>query len=146
MAEDEGFEPSVGCPTHAFQACAFDHSATSPVENRRRPLAGSRSVPSPQHWPRQQKTVNGKVRPPSPPSGGTSPTAPQRALHRVSLRRISSEGRAGASPGSTEGLTLDISAICANAHLLKLNRVSFLRPKTPVPCLIPSPVHCVSSP
>jgi hypothetical protein len=26
LAEREGFEPSVGCPTHAFQACAFDHS------------------------------------------------------------------------------------------------------------------------
>ena len=30
MAEREGFEPSVGFPTHAFQACAIDHSATSP--------------------------------------------------------------------------------------------------------------------
>jgi hypothetical protein len=25
-----GFEPTVGCPTHAFQACAFDRSAISP--------------------------------------------------------------------------------------------------------------------
>ena len=30
VAEREGFEPPVGCPTHAFQACALDHSATSP--------------------------------------------------------------------------------------------------------------------
>ena len=30
MAETEGFEPSIGCPIHAFQACAIDHSATSP--------------------------------------------------------------------------------------------------------------------
>ncbi len=29
MAERKGFEPSVACATHAFQACAFDHSATS---------------------------------------------------------------------------------------------------------------------
>ena len=31
MAEKEGFEPSNGCPLHTFQACAFDHSATSPI-------------------------------------------------------------------------------------------------------------------
>ena len=31
MAEREGFEPSVGFkPTHAFQACALNRSATSP--------------------------------------------------------------------------------------------------------------------
>ena len=30
MADGEGFEPSVHCCTHAFQACAFDHSATHP--------------------------------------------------------------------------------------------------------------------
>ena len=29
MAERKGFEPSIGFPIHAFQACAFDHSATS---------------------------------------------------------------------------------------------------------------------
>ena len=31
MAEREGFEPSLGYkPKHAFQACAINHSATSP--------------------------------------------------------------------------------------------------------------------
>ena len=31
MAERGGFEPPVGYkPTHAFQACALNHSATSP--------------------------------------------------------------------------------------------------------------------
>ncbi len=30
MAEPERFELSVGCPTHAFQACALDHYATVP--------------------------------------------------------------------------------------------------------------------
>src|SRR5262249_23607535 len=31
MAERVGFEPTVGgCPTHAFQACSFGHSDTSP--------------------------------------------------------------------------------------------------------------------
>ena len=30
MAEREGFEPSIPCGIHTFQACAFDHSATSP--------------------------------------------------------------------------------------------------------------------
>ena len=30
LAERVGFEPTVGCPTHAFQACAFDRSAISP--------------------------------------------------------------------------------------------------------------------
>ena len=31
MAEREGFEPSVGLTTHAFQACALNHSAISPT-------------------------------------------------------------------------------------------------------------------
>ena len=31
LAEDEGFEPSVGCPTHAFQACALGRYANPPV-------------------------------------------------------------------------------------------------------------------
>ena len=30
LAEDEGFEPSVGCPTHAFQACALGRYANPP--------------------------------------------------------------------------------------------------------------------
>lgn len=30
LAVRVGFEPTVGFPTHAFQACAIDHSATSP--------------------------------------------------------------------------------------------------------------------
>ena len=28
VAEGKGFEPSVACATHAFQACSFDHSDT----------------------------------------------------------------------------------------------------------------------
>src|SRR3546814_20564086 len=32
MAEREGFEPSNGfSPLHTFQACPFDHSATTPL-------------------------------------------------------------------------------------------------------------------
>ena len=31
MAEREGFEPSIRCRIHTFQACAFDHSAISPL-------------------------------------------------------------------------------------------------------------------
>jgi hypothetical protein len=34
MAVRERFELSNGCPLHAFQACAFDHSATSPLRAR----------------------------------------------------------------------------------------------------------------
>ena len=30
MAEREGFEPSIPCGIHTFQACAFGRSATSP--------------------------------------------------------------------------------------------------------------------
>jgi hypothetical protein len=30
MAENEGFEPSVPCGTHTFQACSLDHSDNSP--------------------------------------------------------------------------------------------------------------------
>ena len=29
-SEGERFELSVGCPTHAFQACALDHYANPP--------------------------------------------------------------------------------------------------------------------
>jgi hypothetical protein len=31
LAEREGFEPSIRCRIHTFQACAFDHSAISPA-------------------------------------------------------------------------------------------------------------------
>ena len=31
VAEDEGFEPSVGFPTHAFQACALGRYANPPA-------------------------------------------------------------------------------------------------------------------
>ncbi len=30
MAEGEGFEPPVGCPTAVFKTAAFSHSATPP--------------------------------------------------------------------------------------------------------------------
>ena len=30
LAEREGFEPSIRCRIHTFQACAFNHSAISP--------------------------------------------------------------------------------------------------------------------
>src|SRR3954451_23152900 len=30
LAEGVGFEPTVGCPTHAFQACRFGRSRTPP--------------------------------------------------------------------------------------------------------------------
>ena len=32
MAVREGFEPSVPCGTHTFQACSFGHSDTSPFQ------------------------------------------------------------------------------------------------------------------
>ena len=31
LAERVGFEPTLPCGKHAFQACAFSHSATSPA-------------------------------------------------------------------------------------------------------------------
>lgn len=34
VAERGGFEPPVVLPTHAFQACALNHSATSPTNRR----------------------------------------------------------------------------------------------------------------
>ena len=35
MAEREGFEPSIrGYRIHTFQACAFNHSATSPTDSK----------------------------------------------------------------------------------------------------------------
>ena len=32
MAERQGFEPWIPCGIHAFQACAFSHSAISPQQ------------------------------------------------------------------------------------------------------------------
>ena len=41
LAETVGFEPTIrGCRIHTFQACAFDHSATSP----RAPLLAYRAL------------------------------------------------------------------------------------------------------
>ena len=40
MAERVGFEPTVGFPTHAFQACALSHSAISPLGLHALPIAG----------------------------------------------------------------------------------------------------------
>src|SRR5580658_3212029 len=34
VAERQGFEPWIPCGIHAFQACAFSHSAISPVCDR----------------------------------------------------------------------------------------------------------------
>ncbi len=31
MAVREGFEPSIRCRIHTFQACSFSHSDTSPI-------------------------------------------------------------------------------------------------------------------
>jgi hypothetical protein len=31
LAESEGFEPSIRCRIHTFQACSFSHSDSSPV-------------------------------------------------------------------------------------------------------------------
>ena len=36
MVEREGFEPSVPCGTHAFQACSFGHSDISPISTYKR--------------------------------------------------------------------------------------------------------------
>jgi hypothetical protein len=33
VAERQGFEPWIPCGIHAFQACAFSHSAISPQSN-----------------------------------------------------------------------------------------------------------------
>ena len=36
LAEREGFEPSIPCGIHAFQACQFSHSCTSPQKSAQR--------------------------------------------------------------------------------------------------------------
>ncbi len=41
MAEGMGFEPTVACATHAFQACSFDRSDT-PLFQKRRNYNGMR--------------------------------------------------------------------------------------------------------
>src|SRR5215471_10046537 len=45
LAEGQGFEPWVSCPTHAFQACRFGRSRTPPGadDRTRRPAALGRS-------------------------------------------------------------------------------------------------------
>ncbi len=35
LAEDEGFEPSIGFPIHAFQACALGRYANPPEGSKR---------------------------------------------------------------------------------------------------------------
>ncbi len=42
MAERQGFEPWIPCGIHAFQACAFSHSAISPNPNNYPTLTHSR--------------------------------------------------------------------------------------------------------
>ncbi len=49
MAVREGFEPSIRCRIHTFQACAFDHSATSPLRARMIPQDTGVSSP-PLYW------------------------------------------------------------------------------------------------
>jgi hypothetical protein len=45
LAEREGFEPTVVLPTHAFQACALNHSAISPPKDAKNaPTAGSEAT------------------------------------------------------------------------------------------------------
>jgi hypothetical protein len=44
MAERGGFEPSVVLPTHAFQACALNHSAISPLSAKAWLIAGPLSI------------------------------------------------------------------------------------------------------
>ncbi len=65
MAEREGFEPSVGLATHAFQACALNHSAISPPKS-------SRNVPT----VRRRCNANLlRLTLPSPLSSGSLPEA-----------------------------------------------------------------------
>ena len=61
LAEREGFEPSRRFPAYTFQACAFDHSATSPAAGRRPSGSSHPTSPGPL----------GRV----PPVGATPPTA-----------------------------------------------------------------------
>jgi hypothetical protein len=46
-AEDEGFEPSKGCPLHAFQACALGRYANPPNERAKGIAALSMISPDP---------------------------------------------------------------------------------------------------
>ena len=54
LAEDEGFEPSIGFPIHAFQACALGRYANPPVahlfkrEKRGEKVIGGPNYDSPQ--------------------------------------------------------------------------------------------------
>ncbi len=83
MAEREGFEPSVGCPTHAFQACALDHSATSPEASPRPAKKPWRLLKRGADKATGQPTVNGNLR-----------RCPLAGL----ARWIVGEGRAAVSP------------------------------------------------
>ena len=46
-AEDEGFEPSKGCPLHAFQACALGRYANPPNERAKATAALTMISPDP---------------------------------------------------------------------------------------------------
>ncbi len=58
MAETEGFEPSIGCPIHAFQASAIDHSATSPHAFRTCAQRSSRALAGVRGFRKRQLSAN----------------------------------------------------------------------------------------
>jgi hypothetical protein len=62
LAEREGFEPTVVLPTHAFQACALNHSAISPPKRRK-----LLHLPAPRqqfcHSTRRSASARGRVSP-----------------------------------------------------------------------------------
>ena len=61
MAERVGFEPTEGCPSHAFQACRFGRSRTSPDEPPTL-SAGSLGAVESSAGPRRVRWRSGPVR------------------------------------------------------------------------------------
>jgi hypothetical protein len=81
VAEREGFEPPVVLPTHAFQACALNHSAISPPSGHNvKNGTGWRNAFSPEPWHRD-----------APPKTTIPPISSFAPEHRAPPRTVAAE-------------------------------------------------------
>ena len=84
LAEEVGFEPTVGCPTHDFQSWRFGRSRTPPVlpVSLVEMITGSQGYPSRARWrdaslftPRSKAVVGSRATAVREPSQGWKPAA-----------------------------------------------------------------------
>ena len=104
MAERVGFEPTEGCPSHAFQACRFGRSRTSPDEPPTL-SAGSLGAVESSAGPRRVRWRSGPVRR-APVNqvrpGREQPSAASLVRRRSPGRHLSHRGLSCPGPVSLE--------------------------------------------